>query len=86
MPGWQCFLEGMLIRWEDYLAPGRLVTSQSAAPDEEIFFEELTRAVDIPASVQAVFIWDVMPLTTSPNLQSPAERRMRCIHITSIFG
>ena len=54
--GWQCLLEGMLIRLEDYLVPGRLVTFQSVAPDEKVFFEDLTRAVAIPPTVRAVFI------------------------------
>jgi hypothetical protein len=53
---WQRFLEGMLIRLEDYLRPGSLVTFQSLAPDEIFFFEELSRAVAIPPNVSAVFI------------------------------
>jgi len=54
--GWQCFLEGMLIRLEDYLIPGSLVTFQSVAPDEKVFFEGLNSAVAIPPNVSAVFI------------------------------
>jgi hypothetical protein len=54
--GWQRFLEGMLIRLEDYLRPGSLVTFQSLAPDEKIFFEELNKAVAVPSTVSAVFI------------------------------
>jgi len=33
-----------------------LVTFQSVAPEEKVFFEELTRAVNIPPNVGAVFI------------------------------
>jgi hypothetical protein len=54
--GWQRFLEGMLIRLEDYLRPGSLVTFQSLAPDEKVFFEKLSKAVAIPPNVSAVFI------------------------------
>jgi len=54
--GWQSFLEGMLIRLEAYLQPGRLVTFQSVAPEEKLFFEELSGAVVVPRAVGAVFI------------------------------
>ncbi|MCU0561901.1 MAG: hypothetical protein MUD16_17140 [Desulfobacterales bacterium] len=54
--GWQCFLEGVLIRLEVYLHPGRLVTFQSLTPDERRFFEELAQPLDLPPDACAVFI------------------------------
>ncbi|RPJ07257.1 MAG: hypothetical protein EHM37_18270, partial [Deltaproteobacteria bacterium] len=41
--GWQCLLEEMLVKLEDYLVPGRVVTFQSVAPEERTLFEELSR-------------------------------------------
>ena len=54
--GWQSFLEGVLIRLEDYLVPGQLATFQSVAPQEKAFFESLSTAVVFPPAVCAVFI------------------------------
>jgi hypothetical protein len=54
--GWQCFLEGMLVRLEEYLSPGRLVTFQSLSPEEKAFFTETGRSLDLPPQVCAVFI------------------------------
>lgn len=54
--GWQCFLEGLLIRLEEYLHPGRLVTFQSLAPEEQGFFEGLAHSLDLPPDVCGVFI------------------------------
>ena len=54
--GWQCLLEEMLVKLEGYLVPGRVVTFQSLAPEERTVFEELSRALDLPPQVCAVFI------------------------------
>lgn len=54
--GWQCFVEGILVRLADYLVPGRLVTFRSVTPDETVFFEGLSSAVAVPPAVCAVFI------------------------------
>lgn len=54
--GWQCFLEGMLVRLEEFLAPGRLVTFQSLTPEENAFFTEMGRSFELPPDVCAVFI------------------------------
>jgi hypothetical protein len=54
--GWQCLLEEMLVKLEDYLVPGRVVTFQSVAPEERTVFEELSSTLDLPAQVCAVFI------------------------------
>ena len=54
--GWQCLLEEMLVKLEGYLVPGRVVTFQSVAPEERTVFEELSRALDLPPQVCAVFI------------------------------
>jgi hypothetical protein len=54
--GWQCLLEGMLIRLEAFLAPGRMVTFQSLTPEENDFFKELDASLELPSEVCAVFI------------------------------
>ena len=54
--GWQCLLEGMLIRLEAFLAPGRLVTFQSLTPAESAFYQEVAAAINLPPDVCAVFI------------------------------
>ena len=54
--GWQCLLEEMLVKLEGYLVPGRVVTFQSVAPEERTVFEELSRAIDLPPQICAVFI------------------------------
>lgn len=54
--GWQCFLEGLLIRLEDYLHPGRLVTFQYLTPDERGLFEGLAQSLDLPPDACGVFI------------------------------
>jgi hypothetical protein len=54
--GWQCLLEGVLIRLEDYLHPQRLVTFQSLTPEEQGFFEGLAPSLNMPPDVCGVFI------------------------------
>jgi len=54
--GWQCLLEEMLMKLEGYLVPGRVVTFQSIAPEERTVFEELSRTLELPPQVCAVFI------------------------------
>jgi hypothetical protein len=54
--GWQCLLEEMLVKLENYLVPGRVVTFQSVAPEERTVFEELSSILDLPPQVCAVFI------------------------------
>jgi hypothetical protein len=53
--GWQCLLEEMLVKLEGYLVPGRVVTFQSVAPEERTLFEELSRSLELPPQVCAVF-------------------------------
>jgi hypothetical protein len=54
--GWQCFLEGMLVRLETYLVAGRIVTFQSVTPEERAFFEDLSAKVELPEGACALFL------------------------------
>ena len=54
--GWQCFLEEMLIQFEPYLQPGRMITFQNLLPTETRIFQRLTKSGQLPGKVCTVYI------------------------------
>ncbi|MFP4031539.1 MAG: hypothetical protein ACLFTV_08260, partial [Desulfococcaceae bacterium] len=75
--GWQQFLARMLEQMAPYLRSGHLVTFQQMQDDEKALFEALHGNIEIPETVQAIFIPrsvlnDMMyPDNTAPENQKP---------------
>ncbi|MFW6241824.1 MAG: hypothetical protein ACOC98_14635 [Thermodesulfobacteriota bacterium] len=77
--GWQQFLARMLEQMAPYLRSGHLVTFQQMQDDEKALFEALHGNIEIPETVQAIFIPrsvlnDMMyPDNNAPENQKPSE-------------